>query len=386
MLFEARQDRYRVATMRSLFFQALLAFLALPGIVAYLVPLLMIDGRADQPVNWAGLAIVATGSSLLLWCVREFYVSGKGALAPWKRTGLLGSFVQLVGAGRTCGGYVCEIPPGGESKPQRYIFEQLIYVLKGHGATTVWNQGTKKQTFEWQEGSLFSPPLNAWHQHFNVTGSETARYVALTDAPQMINRFRNLDFIFGNDFSFMDRFSGEDGYYSGKGREVATYRTWESNFIPDIRDFKLKDRSLRGQGATGIRLHLAANTMSAHLEQYPSGTYPKAHRHGPGAHIVILSGRRVFFPLGRRAAAHPHRLASGKFVRAAGISRSRMAWRRAAIAGIVTKIVETAAPIAGSPATPAPRMNTCAGFTRPAAVICPGKKRPKCAAASMTAR
>jgi hypothetical protein len=24
-----------------------------------------------------------------------------------------------------------------------------------------------------------------------VTGSETARYVALTDAPQMINRFRN---------------------------------------------------------------------------------------------------------------------------------------------------------------------------------------------------
>jgi gentisate 1,2-dioxygenase len=216
-------------------------------------------------------------------------------VALWQRTGIFGSFVHLVGAGRTCGGYVCEIPPGGESKPQRYIFEQLIYVLKGHGATTVWNQGTKKQTFEWQEGSLFSPPLNAWHQHFNVTGSETARYVALTDAPQMINRFRNLDFIFGNDFSFMDRFSGEDGYYSGKGREVATHRTWESNFIPDIRDFKLEDRSLRGQGATGIRLHLAANTMSAHLEQYPSGTYPKAHRHGPGAHIVILSGEGYSF-------------------------------------------------------------------------------------------
>jgi hypothetical protein len=128
-----------------------------------------------------------------------------------------------------------------------------------------------------------------------VTGSETARYVALTDAPQMINRFRNLDFIFGNEFSFMDRFSGEDGYYSGKGREVASHRTWESNFIPDIRDFKLKDRGLRGQGATGIRLHLAANTMSAHLEQYPSGTYPKAHRHGPGAHIVILSGEGYSF-------------------------------------------------------------------------------------------
>jgi protein-S-isoprenylcysteine O-methyltransferase Ste14 len=86
MLFGAGQDRYRVATMRSLFFQALLAFLALPGIVAYLVPLLMIDGRADQRVNWVGVAIVATGSSLLLWCVREFYVSGKGTLAPWTPT------------------------------------------------------------------------------------------------------------------------------------------------------------------------------------------------------------------------------------------------------------------------------------------------------------
>jgi protein-S-isoprenylcysteine O-methyltransferase Ste14 len=26
---------------------------------------------------------IAAGSALLLWCVREFYVSGKGTLAPW---------------------------------------------------------------------------------------------------------------------------------------------------------------------------------------------------------------------------------------------------------------------------------------------------------------
>jgi quercetin dioxygenase-like cupin family protein len=216
-------------------------------------------------------------------------------VVPWGRTGTSGSFINLVGSGRTCGAYVCEIPPRGESKPQRYLFEQLIYVLKGRGGTTVWNEGTKKQTFEWQEGSLFSPPLNAWHQHFNAQGAEPASFVTLTDAPQMINRFRNLDFIFGNAFPFLDRFSGEDGYYNGKGKEIATYRTWESNFIPDVRDFKLKDRSARGQGATGIRLHLAANTMSAHIEQYPAGTYPRAHRHGPGAHIVILSGEGYSF-------------------------------------------------------------------------------------------
>lgn len=216
-------------------------------------------------------------------------------LAKWELMGAFGCFINLVGSGRTCDFHLCEINPGGETKPQHFLFEQLIYVVKGRGATSVWNAGTKKQTFEWQEGSLFSPPLNAWHQHFNAQGSEPARFVALTDAPQMINRFRNIDFVFGNDFSFTDRFNGEDGYYNGKGREIATHRTWESNFIADVRDFGLKDRSLRGQGATGIRLHLAANTMSAHIEQYPSGTYPKGHRHGPGAHIVILSGEGYSF-------------------------------------------------------------------------------------------
>ena len=70
----------------------------------------------------------------------------------------------------------------------------------------------------------------------------------------MINRFRNLDFVFGNPFSFIDRFSGEDGFYDGKGKEIAEHRTWESNFIPDVRDFQLRDRSQRGKGATGIRL------------------------------------------------------------------------------------------------------------------------------------
>ncbi len=45
-----------------------------------------------------------------------------------------------------------------------------------------------------------------------------------------------------------------------------------------------------------------------------------------------------------------------------------------------------AAPMAARPATPAPITSTFAGGMRPAAVIWPVKKRPKCCAASMTAR
>jgi protein-S-isoprenylcysteine O-methyltransferase Ste14 len=62
-----------------------LAFIALPGVIGYLVPLLIAPDTfaARATWRWGGLIMVAAGTSLLLWCVREFYVSGKGTLAPW---------------------------------------------------------------------------------------------------------------------------------------------------------------------------------------------------------------------------------------------------------------------------------------------------------------
>ena len=211
-------------------------------------------------------------------------------LSPWQRKGAAGAFINMLGAGRSCDAYVCEIAAKSQTLPEHYLFEELIYVVKGHGATTVWQDNGHKQTFEWQEGSMFSPPLNTWRQHFNAQGNEPARFVALTDAPVMINRFRNLDFVFNNDFIFSDRFSGENGYFSGKGKAVDSHRTWDANFIADVPGFRLLEHSARGQGARGILLHFSANTMSAHIEEYPVGTYPRAHWHGPGAHILILSG------------------------------------------------------------------------------------------------
>ena len=34
--------------------------------------------------------------------------------------------------------YICEIPAGEETKPQRHLFETIVYIHKGRGATTVW--------------------------------------------------------------------------------------------------------------------------------------------------------------------------------------------------------------------------------------------------------
>jgi protein-S-isoprenylcysteine O-methyltransferase Ste14 len=65
--------------------RAIFAFLALPGVVAILVPGAIAWNRshASKPWLFIGLTLFVAGFASLLWCVRDFYVSGKGTLAPW---------------------------------------------------------------------------------------------------------------------------------------------------------------------------------------------------------------------------------------------------------------------------------------------------------------
>lgn len=67
-----------------MFLRALLAFLALPGIVAFAVPIgwLVSTSHTDLAQPW-GLLLLLVGCAGLLRCVRDFYVFGKGTLAPW---------------------------------------------------------------------------------------------------------------------------------------------------------------------------------------------------------------------------------------------------------------------------------------------------------------
>jgi protein-S-isoprenylcysteine O-methyltransferase Ste14 len=64
--------------------RAIAAFVALPGVVGFILPI-SIGISAGLPVWNAALSAGALclGIFLLLWCVREFYVAGRGTLAPW---------------------------------------------------------------------------------------------------------------------------------------------------------------------------------------------------------------------------------------------------------------------------------------------------------------
>lgn len=52
--------------------------------VAFAIPLWMAPAYpATRAVHWLGIPTLVLGIAVLLWCVRDFYVAGKGTLAPW---------------------------------------------------------------------------------------------------------------------------------------------------------------------------------------------------------------------------------------------------------------------------------------------------------------
>ena len=227
--------------------------------------------------------------------IRTFYLEDlrKVELAPWDWKGGRGAYLNLIGTGDINDAYLCEIAPAKSLHPQRVLFEEMIYVVEGYGATSVWNDENKKISFEWREGSLFSPPLNTWRQHFNGSGAKPARLLAVTSAPPTINTFRNLDFVLRNPFSFDDRFDADPDDFSGKAEtyKIKDRQVWDTNFIPDVRTLQLHSWEKRGAGGSNIMIELSRNSMGAHISQFPVGTYKKAHRHGPGAHVIIIGGQ-----------------------------------------------------------------------------------------------
>ena len=234
---------------------------------------------------------------------RDFAVTDLRALElkPWSRVGGMGAHVNLIGGEGLNTAYVCELPPGAATNPQRYLFEETLYFLDGEGETEMWAPRGRRYSVKWKAGSVLGPPLNMWRRHIN-RGNKPARFLSVNNAPVVIDLFHNSDFVFNNDYVFRDRFdeageflrSGDDKIHSKiiqTAERSKHVHMFHGSFIPDARTITLKTSASRGKGNSRIELELSNNTMQTHISEFTTGTYKMAHRHGPGSHVVTLNGQ-----------------------------------------------------------------------------------------------
>ena len=109
----------------------------------------------------------------------------------------------------------------------------------------------------------------------------------------MLNLFHNDAFVFDNPYAFPER-QGSQKAFSGEGDFIPVRpgrNMWETNFVPDLAAFELKEWKARGAGGSNMMFVLADGTMHAHISQMPVGTYKKAHRHGADFHVFAVTGQ-----------------------------------------------------------------------------------------------
>lgn len=212
--------------------------------------------------------------------------------APWDRLGARAALVHVAGRGDWSNIVVTELPAGKAIDPQRHLYEEVVYVLSGHGSTIVEDEAGRQHTVEWGPRSLIGLPLNARYRHVNGSGSEPARLASVTSLPVMLNAFHDEDFILGSSWNFPGRF-GDAGRFRGEGEfvKVAPGRhMWQTNFVPDLADFELPEWAARGAASRNLKFVLADATMHTHVSEMPVGTYKKGHRHHPDFHVFTVTG------------------------------------------------------------------------------------------------
>jgi len=213
-------------------------------------------------------------------------------LSPWPQLGqgIEGVYLHFADY-QMADARVIGIPAGSETREQRHLYEQGVYVVHGEGHTVLRQEGKQPQTIEWRTGDLLSVPLNVRHRHRN-TGAGSARLLIVTSFPLVLNTFNNGEFIETNGFAFTDRYDGAADFpeYSSELDRLEL----AANFVRDVRTTPARRNDFRGKGNESIRWLMAGNSMlSMHISELPPGLSKKAHRITSNGFVLILTGRGV---------------------------------------------------------------------------------------------
>jgi len=250
--------------------------------------------------------------------IRGYYIEDLRTVevADWKSRGLKGAFVQLEGMRGVTEVRVSEIAPGAQAAPLKLGFDEAVYVLQGYGITTITGGEGDKRSFEWQPHSMFRLPRHYTHQ-FTNTRNIPVRLMHFNYMPAGMSGSNDPSFFFNNPYTEPHE-PLEQIYSQAKVENIGAPEgrdpyMWFGNFFPDMQAWdKLAEYGARGAGGHHVQFTFPGTEMNGHMSVFPSRTYKKAHRHGPGVSIVIPLGEgySIMWPEGQEKVLVPWHEAS----------------------------------------------------------------------------
>jgi oxalate decarboxylase/phosphoglucose isomerase-like protein (cupin superfamily) len=256
------------------------------------------DRRWDQPTAYQ-LWMEATGLPIH----RGFYVPDARTveLGSWPERECKAAFLELAGLEGVSEIRVTEIPPGKSLPPMKFGMDEVVYVLDGRGLTTISDPQTHQEiTFEWGKRSLFELPRNCTCTLSNAQGNAPARLLQSNYLPLALSVQGDPAFFFNNPYSGPTPLSLAAGQFASEAKAVhqelddggvAAGVFWYGNFFPDMAAWEnLTPFKARGAGGSVVWIRFPQSVLTAHMSVFPSRTYKKGHRHGPGWVIVIPAG------------------------------------------------------------------------------------------------
>jgi oxalate decarboxylase/phosphoglucose isomerase-like protein (cupin superfamily) len=224
-------------------------------------------------------------------------------LGRWEARGCDAAFIQLEGQQGITETRVSEVPPRAVLPPVRLMFDEVVYVVQGRGATTVWRSDGERKSFEWQENSMFLLPRHHFHQFSNTHGSRAARLLHYNYFPLLLSASPDPDAFISTERGQagdplrpvdLETLYAEPFTRTTSDADVVWKRrqsVWVGSFFPDMSAWdKLHVSQGRGAGGRSVAMEFPGSEISCHMSMFPARTYKKAHRHGPGRAIVIPAG------------------------------------------------------------------------------------------------
>lgn len=219
-------------------------------------------------------------------------------LGWWDQRGANSCFIQLNGLEGISEVRVTEIPPGETLPPLTLAVDETVYVVSGRGLTSVQHGDGPARSFEWQKHALFMIPGGYTATLSNMSGTEPARVMSYNYLPLAMTVIDNADYFINNPYAYLRRQPNPDTtmYAEAKIQMDEQYmygprQVWFGNFFPDMKAWdRLVPFKGRGAGGHVVFIRYPESNMTNHMSVFPSRTYKKAHRHGPGRAIVIPDG------------------------------------------------------------------------------------------------